>query len=519
MANKASDHLHQLIQSLSKPEKRYFKVFTSRHVIGDQNNYQRLFDAIDKQDEYKEEAILKKFEGEAFVKRFSIAKSRLYQSILKSLDAYHSNSSIEAQLKRQIHCAEILYHKSLYQQSAKLLHSAKKVAVKHEKVTSLIEIRRWEKRLVEQGNYEGVDKKGLKSILKADQELAQRAALYDELWNAKSRVFKNLYSKGKVRSKKEQAKFKKIIDDLAMESKVLPQMAENQYLLNHTYSAYHYGIGDHQSCYEYLLKNLNLIQEKPYLFSEEPNVFFSVLTNVINVATKLGKTDDAFKYLAELRSLPKNDEINSKVDLELRVFSISNSTELALYAQSARYEEGLSLIPTIEEGLLMYEDKLSSVRKASFYFNIAVLLFGAGKPNEALKWINQLLNNIEIDLTQDIHCMAQLFNLVLHLELGNKSLLPYTLRSTQRYLQTREKVYQFENVFLKFVNELLKVRKDKSDQELFSQLREELTELNKDPFEQTVNEYFNFEVWARAFVEGKPFQQVQLEWMEEQKPA
>ena len=125
------------------------------------------------------------------------------------------------------------------------------------------------------------------------------------------------------------------------------------------------------------------------------------------------------------------------------------------------------------------------MRKASFYFNIAVLLFGAGKPNEALKWINQLLNNIEIDKTQDIHCMAQLFNLVLHLELGNKSLLPYTLRSTQRYLQTREKVYQFETVFLKFVNELLKVRKDKSDDELYRLLQAELSELNKDPFEQS----------------------------------
>lgn len=38
MSNKASDSLHRLIKSLTKPEKRYFKVFSSRHVIGDQNN-------------------------------------------------------------------------------------------------------------------------------------------------------------------------------------------------------------------------------------------------------------------------------------------------------------------------------------------------------------------------------------------------------------------------------------------------------------------------------------------------
>lgn len=106
MSNKASASLHRLIKSLTKPEKRYFKVFSSRHVIGDQNNYLVLFDAIDRQSEYDEAKLLKKFKNEPFVKRFSIAKSRLYNAILKSLDAYHANSSVEAQLKRQLHCAE-----------------------------------------------------------------------------------------------------------------------------------------------------------------------------------------------------------------------------------------------------------------------------------------------------------------------------------------------------------------------------------------------------------------------------
>ena len=71
-------------------------------MIGDQNNYLVLFDAIDRQSEYDEVKLLNKFRNEPFVKRFSIAKSRMYNAILKSLDAYHANSSVEAQLKRQL---------------------------------------------------------------------------------------------------------------------------------------------------------------------------------------------------------------------------------------------------------------------------------------------------------------------------------------------------------------------------------------------------------------------------------
>ena len=108
MSNKASDQLHKLIKSMSKPEKRYFKVFSSRHIIGDENNYQTLFDAIDKLDDYDEEKLMKKFKDKVFVQRFSIAKNRLYNALLKSLDSFHANSSVEAQLHRQVHSAEIL---------------------------------------------------------------------------------------------------------------------------------------------------------------------------------------------------------------------------------------------------------------------------------------------------------------------------------------------------------------------------------------------------------------------------
>src|SRR5688572_18492142 len=100
MSNKASDSLFRLIKSLTKAEKRNFTIYASRHTSAEDNNGIKLFDAIDSQEEYIENALTAKFGS----KQFSIVKARLYDLILRSLDAFHSSSSIDAELKRDLHC-------------------------------------------------------------------------------------------------------------------------------------------------------------------------------------------------------------------------------------------------------------------------------------------------------------------------------------------------------------------------------------------------------------------------------
>ncbi len=139
MSNKASNNLHSLIRSMSKAEKRYFKLYSSRHTLGERNNYSILFDAVDKQEEYNEEKLLAKFKGEALTNRFSISKRRLYEAVLKSLDAFHANSSIDEKIRKLLHYSEILYDRSLYEQSEKILQSARKLATKHERWNALLE--------------------------------------------------------------------------------------------------------------------------------------------------------------------------------------------------------------------------------------------------------------------------------------------------------------------------------------------------------------------------------------------
>lgn len=508
MSNKASDHLHKLIKSMSKPEKRYFKVFSSRHIIGEENNYQALFDAIDKQEEYDEEKLMKKFKDKVFVQRFSIAKNRLYNALLKSLDSFHANSSVEAQLHRQVHSAEILYNKSLYDQSHKVLQSAKKVAEKHELYPILSEIYKWEKRIIEKSNYDDInDEKDLFEIYQKDQELLETLQINSRLWNVKSRLFTQLYRHGKVRSEEETSSLKVILQELAEELKDKKIGIENEYMLRHIFSAYHFALGEYELCYPYLKENIAIIESHSHFFQEEPGIYLSVLTNAIYVGMRTKNWSEAFSLTEKLNAYSNELSLRLNEDLQFRLFSLGKSCELTLYAQSGEFEKGLELIPEIKLGLAAFDEHLSNVRKAHFYFNIAIIYFGLEQYHESLKWINKLLNNVDIDKSKDIHCIAQILNLIVHLELGNKDLLPYALRSTQRFLATRNKVYQFETVMLDFVNEMLKKRTPHSSDQLYSQLVNTLEELKENPFERFVFEYFDFLCWAKSKKEGKKFRE------------
>lgn len=507
MSKTSSDKVFQLIKSLSKAEKRYFKVYTSKQA-GDRNNHQVLFDAIDKQTEYDETLLKKNLKNATLVRSLPIAKTRLYDVILRALDAYHSNSSIDAQLKRTLHCAEILYKKSLYGQSQKLLDGAKKLAYKYDKHTSLLEIFMWEKLLIEKDNYENIGDEQLEAMMHENTRITKLIEVYNDFWGIKSRLFNILNKRGKARTEEGLTRLKSIIDDTLLNREAEHLFHQSEYLYNHIYSAYYFGVGDYSNSFKYLKANVEHIEDNLDKFQEEPNIYFSILTNIVYVASQLKDFDAVFLYLSKLRELPKTLDIKNNEDLEIKLFSSANSIELTIYFLTGEFEKGLALIPQIENGLMLYENKLNSVRKAFFYFNIAIIYFGAKHYSDALRWTNKLLNDIDINKSLDIYCFGQLLNLLIHIELQNKNLLPYALRSTQRYLSTRNRYFKFETSFLELISKLLKSPDKVSENEHYEVFLEKVEPLKDDQLEKTAFEYFDFISWAEAKSSNREFGEV-----------
>lgn len=121
-----SDNLFQLIKSLGKSEKRFFKLYTSLRP-GDKI-YQRLFDAIEEQKQYDEVGIKSIFQKETFIKQLTFTKGYLYELILDSMRAYRNEKPIETQLREALSDIKFLFDKGLYLLGDRKLLKAKALA-------------------------------------------------------------------------------------------------------------------------------------------------------------------------------------------------------------------------------------------------------------------------------------------------------------------------------------------------------------------------------------------------------
>ena len=162
---------------------------------------------------YEESQVLEEIKDLAIAKKFSIAKARLYDTILKSLDAYYSEKSKEQLIRNELHYIEILYNKSLYKQCNKRILSAKKQAKKYTKKHLLAELILWQKKIIEKDNYQTIDKRNIHIISEEEKEILEDLLIRSQLWEIKSNLFHKLNKTGRARTTEEVEILKNTIEN------------------------------------------------------------------------------------------------------------------------------------------------------------------------------------------------------------------------------------------------------------------------------------------------------------------
>ncbi len=504
MPHKVRDSLFELIQSLTKSEKRYFKVHASRHTIGEENAYVRLFDYFEKLSAYDEEKLFAHFEGEAFLNRFSITKKRLYDQVLASLDAFHASTSVDAQLYRMLHSADILFSKTLYDQCERLLRSAEKLAMKYDRQVILLEISRKQKRNFENQSYKEMTLPLLDELEHSDDVRKDELALYDRLWFVKSRLFMELNRKGVARTLQDKSHFEEIIQkmpELVIESHGF----DVQYLFSHTKSAYSFSVACWEESSLHLNKLLDLFECHPHMRDERLSAYFSTLTNLVYVSEKLGRTDNSLRYLKLLKRIPLEIDLTNREDLRVKLFASTLSIEMELLSKRGDFEHARKQLTFMEEGLERYGEKIAVPRRCFIRLKMATICLGLKEWGTARKLLSKLMNDTAIHDHQSHFVSTQVLNLLLDIETGNTELFMYALKNLQRFLKAHDRYNEEEQVVLNSLGKIARASSELERQERWHALYEKLT--NNHTL-SSVTEFIDLTAWAESRSKQKSFEEI-----------
>lgn len=499
---KPSTELHSLIKSLTKSEKRFFKLNSSLQS-GDKN-YLKIFDFIEKQKRYNEDELKEYFKGEIFIKHLPSEKNHLYRLILKSLRAYYSDQSVSAQLKQEIKNIDILNRKALYKECNKFVKRAKKIATTYEKFYYWFELINWERRLLEEAYEAGIFTYNLDELIEEEQGVVDKLRNLAEYHVLYSRINYIFRSGGFTRNEQEREIVNKI---------------ENHHLIKGKNTA----ISTRATTICYYIKGVCSASKRDY---ENALIFFRKSKSIMDRNSKI-RNDLQQRYIATLNFLMlcyidtydfKNaesivEEIKAlrgkkafgALGFKVRIFTATYIGELQLNNRKGQFAKSIQLIPEIQEGLELYEDKINKEKQLLFTYNMAYAYFGVEEYRQALKYINDVLNDNEKQLRQDIYSFSRIFNLIIHFELNNIDFLEYDLKSAARYLNKHPKDYQMEKLFITHIKQLARVEGAEEQKSIFIKFNEELNELLKIEKENVILEYFDILAWTNSKINDISF--------------
>ena len=492
---KPSTELFSLIKSLTKSEKRFFKLSSSLQS-GDKN-YLKIFDFVESQSKYDEDLLKIEFKKETFVKHLPSEKNHLYKLILKSLRSFYSEQSVSSLLKQEIKNVEILYNKALYKECEKFVSRAKQLAKDHEKFYYWFELLSWEKKLLEEAYESGEFTTNLDALV-AEEEMViaklRNLAEYQVIYSKINLIFR---SGGFTRTESERNAVEEIADYHLIKGKntaLSTRAASMCYYIKGLCAATNRNFDD---SFQFFNRTREILDNNPMLKVDSGQRYILTLFHLLRCYIDSKDFVKAQELITDIRELEGKKGFNS-TDILVRIFTNSYNLELLLLHAMGEFQKSVELIPEIERLQEEYGEKVSKEQEILLLYSKAYSYFGVGDFKKALSYINTVLNDNEQNLRQDIYSFSRLFNLVLHFELENYDFLEYVIKSTNRYLNKQERSFEVENVCIKHIRKLSKTFQNNEKIIILEKMKDELDELLKDQNERTVLEYFNITAWVTS---------------------
>jgi len=505
MPKQHSDTLFNLIKSLSKSEKRAFKLFADRVGGKEEKKIILIFNRIDKQKVYNEKKILSK---EKSLNRIQMPnlKAHLYSQIMKCL-ATSSPRSAELKVTSLLDYARILYNKCLYDECLKMLDKAKHSAIENDTKILLLEILELEKLALRQTVHEGNEAR-VKFIIRETEETTKSIQNINTFSNLSLKL-NSLYQRiGFIRNNFDYEKVKHFFESSLPKYEEKKLSFHEKLYLYYSYTGYYYFIQDFKSGYTYAKKWVTLFDFHPEMIFRKSEMYIRALNNLLASQNKLNLYDEFYNTHKKLIALKRDSKFLKTENINLNLFKTIYIHEINRHYMLGEFTSGTRIVRGLENELNSFLPKLDKHTILIFYYKIACLYFGASNFRMAVKWLNKIINEKEIELREDIHSFARILRLISYFELGDEELIEYSIKSTYRFLLKKRTLQRYSNLILSFLKNSKHYDTQKKLIAAFSELKMEMQKLQTSRYEKRAFLYFDIISWLESRMENRAVEEI-----------
>jgi hypothetical protein len=500
MTKEQKDNLFVLIKSLSKSEKRQFKLYVGRLGVNDDSKFLLLFNILDKLSVYDESVILKK--GIVKKQQLSNLKAHLYKQILISLRLNPSHQNIRIQIREQLDFATILYHKGLYKQSLKILDKAKSLAIANEEKNIASEIVELEKVIETQYITRSLSNRADELTIQA-KELSQQNVLASKLSNLSLQLYGLFLKTGYVKNLKETKRITDYFNDRLPEYDINTLGFREKLWLYKARLWYSFLTQDFLSCYKYSSKWVSLFYDNKHMIVLNPVFFLRGNHYLLESLFYLRHYEKFKETLDNLETITKESWFPVDDNIEGLTFLYIYNNKFNLHFIEGRFEEGLPMVDEVLVKLKRYKDRIDEHHILVFYYKIASLYFGAGENKKCILYLEKIISNKSLQMREDLLCFSRVLNLVAHYEAGMDYNLDVLIKSTYKFLIKMEDLYEVQKEMIKFLRGLGDIYPHEV-KGAFIKLHKKLKEYEDDPYQSRAFLYLDIISWLESKIENRP---------------
>ena len=504
MPKTQKESLFRLVKSLSKSEKRQFKLYVNRLESNTDKKFIALFDLLDKMSVYDEQKIA----NSKIVKReqLSNVKSHLYRQILVSLRLSISSTNKRLQLREQLDYVYILYNKGLYEQSLQMLQRVKAQAIKLDERATEFQAIEFEKAV--QTQY--LSKTSFDYVSEIATQSTQIAS-HNEVTAKLSSLALLLYAKnvhyGYVKNDKEFRDITRFFESHIEEIDLENAGFSESFWYYKSHLLYSILVQDLLSAYKFANKWVELFYMSPDMIQLHPVFFirghqhlFEILY-LLKYMSKFKMALERFESTLAQPSFPKNHNISPYI------FMGRYNNKINFHFLEGSFDEAIPLIPDVLNGLVQHADQLDQHHIMVLYYKIACIYFGAGNLHKCIAYLQLIISDKSLRVHQDLMCFSRVLNVVAHYDAGLDYELETQVKQTYKFLLKMDELQAVQKEMIRFMRSLTDIYPNELKQ-AFRQLHASLKRFENDPYEKRSFLYLDILSWLESKIENRSIGEV-----------